>query len=166
MTDDAPLVKLHVPLPNHWATGGEALWARDLGGDRYQIDNVPFHIYGLNYRDIVRAVSPAPDERPRILEVLVPSGHQTIRVLFPEKTPEAERVPFLTSLKRFGATFEGRDAHYFALDVPPTGDYEGLRDHLEELVARAFLSYETCEPRVPGSFDEVPPTSERPEDAS
>ena len=65
--DDDSLVKVHIDLPNHWGTNGEALWARSLGGDRYQIDNVPFFAYDLNFRDIVEAVAISPDLVARIL---------------------------------------------------------------------------------------------------
>ena len=40
---DAGLVKIHVDLPNHWATGGESMWATPLGFDLYRIENVPFY---------------------------------------------------------------------------------------------------------------------------
>lgn len=32
-TDDDELTKVYVDLPNHWAVGGESLWARPLGDD-------------------------------------------------------------------------------------------------------------------------------------
>src|SRR5262249_4817112 len=76
------LTKVHVELPNHGATGGESLWAKPLGDDLYQLDNVPFHAYGLNYGDVVRATEDSPELKPEIREVVRPSGHQTIRVFF------------------------------------------------------------------------------------
>lgn len=36
VTNDPDLTKLHIDLPNHWATGGESLWARSLGDDLYE----------------------------------------------------------------------------------------------------------------------------------
>jgi hypothetical protein len=36
------LVKLHIDLPNHWAIGGESMWATPLENDHYQLENVLF----------------------------------------------------------------------------------------------------------------------------
>jgi hypothetical protein len=43
--------------------------------------NVPFWAYGLNYKDLVRA-TPDPDGILMIREVVEPSGHRTVRVMF------------------------------------------------------------------------------------
>jgi hypothetical protein len=53
MSADDELTQVHIDLPNHWAVGGEAMWARALGGNRYRIENVPFYAYGLNFYDVV-----------------------------------------------------------------------------------------------------------------
>ena len=49
------LIKVIVPLSFHWDARcqGERLWARVLGGDRYELMNVPFHAYGLHRGDVV-----------------------------------------------------------------------------------------------------------------
>jgi hypothetical protein len=135
MHDHEDLTKIVVDLPNHWAAGGEGIWAKPLGDDLYEI--VPFHAYGLNFGDVVRAVEPAPDKKPLVLEVIRPSGHRTLRVFFPDSVPEDQRLELLRSLEPLGAEFERATAGYFALDV-----------HL--------LEYETCEPRAAGRFDEGP----------
>jgi hypothetical protein len=154
--DDNGSTKLHIDLPNHWATGGESLWAKILGNDLYEIDNVPFHIYGLNYRDVVRATSASPDLKPEIREVVRPSGHRTLRVVFPDHTAKDTRIPFLQTLTKYGATFENKDSTLFAIDVAPEGDYPGLCEHLQQLEDNGFVSYESCEARLPGSFDDLP----------
>jgi len=58
------LQKILVDLPNHWATGGESLWAMPLGNDEFEIRNTPFYAYGLNWGDVVLAISLEPGLRP------------------------------------------------------------------------------------------------------
>ncbi len=72
---DEQLTKVHIDLPDHWATGGESLWARQLGDDRFR-------------------------------------------------------------------------------------DVREVRARLDKLESAAVLSYETCEARMPGSFDDVPEDKE------
>jgi hypothetical protein len=93
------LVKVNVDLPNHWATGGESMWARPLGDDLYELQNVPFYAYGLNYLDIVYAVAASPDLKPEIQSVRRPSGHRTLHVMVGECVPEDQQAPLLQRLK-------------------------------------------------------------------
>ena len=58
---DEELVKIHIDLTGNADSGGEAMWAKALGGDLYEVRNVPFHAYGLNCFDVVRAVELYPD---------------------------------------------------------------------------------------------------------
>ncbi|MEP5943149.1 MAG: DUF4265 domain-containing protein, partial [Balneola sp.] len=81
---DERLTKIFIDLPNHWAIGGEALWAEPLGNDLYKIENIPFYAYGLNYHDIVRTNSQSAELKPEIKELVKASGHKTFRVFFKE----------------------------------------------------------------------------------
>jgi hypothetical protein len=48
MEKEADLCKLVVELGYHWSgIGGEGIWARPMGGDLYEVDNIPFYAYGL-----------------------------------------------------------------------------------------------------------------------
>jgi hypothetical protein len=157
------LTKVHVDLPNHWATSGEAMWARSLGSHRFRIDNVPFYAYGLNYGDIVEAIPEAPDLKPSVLRVLERSGHQTLRVFFEEAVEESERLRLLDSLKELGVTYERCSPRYFALDLEPGSSLDRVRRDLDEWQARGLGDYETCEPRQPDSFDDRPTDDSPPE---
>ena len=154
MSDD--LTKVHVDLPNHRGTGGESFWARPLGGDLYQLDNVPFYAYGLNYGDVVRATEEAPDLKPEIREVARPSGHQTIRVFFETKVAEEEMLALLASLKPLAVSFERATERFFALDLEPHADLGTIRGVLDDWERKGDAAYETCEARMPGSFDDSP----------
>lgn len=154
--DEDNLTKVHIDLPNHWAIGGESLWAKALGDDLYQIDNVPFFAYGLNYQDIVRATADSPDLKPEVREVVTPSGHCTFRVIFDGTTERDDQASLLAFLENYGASYERADGINVAIDLEPDGDYDGLFDKLQEYENSGHLSFETCEARVEGGFDDVP----------
>lgn len=40
--------------------------------------------------------------------------------------------------------------------ILPSADYDTICEKLSELEAEAILEFETCEERVPGSFDDLP----------
>ncbi|WP_298065795.1 hypothetical protein [uncultured Acinetobacter sp.] len=49
---DEQLTKIYIDLPNHWWLKGESFWAKSLGDDLFEIQNVPFCAYGLNFREL------------------------------------------------------------------------------------------------------------------
>jgi hypothetical protein len=154
MTGD--LIKVHIDLPNHWGTGGESLWARDLGDDLYEIENVPFYAYGINYNDVVRAVAKSPDLKPEVLEVIRHSGHRTLRIMFMNERPAEKQNRYLSQIRELGGSPERATAYYLSIDVPPAADYEALCDLLSKFQYDYVLEYETCEERIAGSFDDRP----------
>jgi hypothetical protein len=157
MTDDEKLTKVYVDLPNHWAAGGESMWAVDLGGDLYELRNTPFYSYDLNFRDVVRARAGSPDVKPEVSEVVRRSGHRTLRVVFEDALPVDRRVPLLESLRDLLVSVEGATDAFFALDLEPEADITRVRGQLDEWERNGWLTYETCEARVSGGFDDRPP---------
>lgn len=153
---DESLTKVHVDLPHHWATGGEAFWATDLGDDRFRLENVPFYAYDLNFHDVVEAKAAAPDLKPSILRVVERSGHRTLRIFFAENVPEENRLERLRSLKDLNVSFERCNRRYFALDLEPEADAAIVEARLQQWTGEGVAEYETCEARAPGSFDDVP----------
>src|SRR5262245_41975625 len=115
------------------------MWARPTGANLYEIVNVPFYAYDLNYLDVVEAVEESPDKKPQVRRVVRRSGHRTIRLMFDEQVPVQDRVPLLESLKKFRADFEGATEALFALNIEPSGDYQAVRGQLDEWVKDAFL---------------------------
>ena len=147
------LTKILVALPNHWAEHRtESLWARKVGEDLYEVENVPFFAYDLNYGDVVRAVAPSDDARPVVREVVRRGGHTTLRVVF--RKPDEPRARRIAVLSDLGASFESWDDSFFALDVGPEGSVDAVVDRLERLEKLDILGFETCEARVRGSFDD------------
>jgi hypothetical protein len=159
VSDREELTKIVVDLPNHWATGGESLWARALGDDLYELRNVPFFAYGLNFFDVVRAIEPSPDKKPVVVALVRTAGHRTLRVHFTDSIAEDQRPELMRSLNALKAYYEKANSSFFAIDVEPGGDYDAVRRQLDEWASRGLLSYETCEPRVEGSFDDAPRAS-------
>jgi hypothetical protein len=150
------LTKVRIDLPNHWATGGESLWAKPVGVDTYEVRNTPFHAYDINFLDIVEARSTDPDLTPTVVRVVKRSGHRTLRVHFSDSGSASERVAQLESLAALMVSFEGKNDTFFAIDVAPDGDYEAVCSHLAAWEKTGILEYETCEARIEGSFDDRP----------
>ena len=151
-----PLVKLHVDLPNHWSVGGESMWAKPVGENLYQLKNIPFFSYGLNYNDIVRAIAESDDLKPEILEVVEASGHQTLRVIFTDNKSKPEHIAVIESIRNEHIGYEGWDNDQFTFNVTPSGNYDDFFDKLEELELIGVLSFESCEQLIEGSFDTEP----------
>jgi hypothetical protein len=158
----ANLRRVHACLSNHGNIVGEYMWAAALGRDLYELLNIPFNLYGLNYRDVVRATRQRAHEDPEIRFVVRRSGHRTLRILFARGVPRAIEMETLGMLKPLGVGFEGGSDGFYALDLAPEGDLAAVCQRLEQWVALALLErYETCEARRPGSFD-LPPPPRRP----
>jgi len=156
MDDVSDLVKVVVDLPHHWNTNGESMWARSLGNDLYELRNSPFSAYDLNYLDVVFAMSSEPGLKPRISRIERRSGHKTLRLIFMAATGRLERDKILARINELGATYENANSTLYSLDIPPTENYQSLCDELWNLEESGSLEYETCEARVPGSFDAAP----------
>lgn len=151
---NADLEKIHIDLPNHWAIGGESLWATPLGNDLYRIENVPFFAYGLNFLDVVLATADADEFKPEIRTVVTPSGHRTYRIIFKKETEREKQVELLETLKKYDASYERADVTNVAVDIKPSGDHIAVYNRLDEYEKAGFLSFETCEARIEGSFDD------------
>lgn len=151
--NESELTKIYVDLPEHWGTGGESLWAKPLGGDLYEVDNIPFYAYGINYRDIVRAVAREANLKPQVEEVVNASGHKTLRFFFAKHVSTEAQDETLNALRNIGLSYERADERYVAVDVPPNVDFSATCSELERLEAASLLEYETCEIRVAGRFD-------------
>ncbi|MEQ8336157.1 MAG: DUF4265 domain-containing protein [Cyclobacteriaceae bacterium] len=155
-TNEEGLEKVHIDLPNHWAIGGESMWAEPLGNDLYRIENVPFYAYGLNFHDIVRATADSDELKPEIRELIESSGHRTFRVFFKKHIEREQQEEILNSMNDLTISYERANSTYFALDMQPEGNYQAVFDRLDELEKQNILGFETCETRFEGSFDDSP----------
>jgi hypothetical protein len=156
MSEKGNLERVIVDLPNHWATSAESMWAFRLDDGTFQIDNVPFHAYGINYKDIVRVDASDTTRLPVVVEVIIPSDHDTIRVLFPKGIRKKRQEPVIAELEKMKVYVERAFENYIALDIPPEVDYDLVREKLDQFGQEGLLEYETCEARAKGRFDEGP----------
>lgn len=154
--EDVKLRELHIELPNHWAIDGESVWGLNMGGDIFEIKNVPCYAYDLNMGDRVLATIRPPDLIPRVHKVVAKSGHRTLRALLNENVDLGEWKKLIGRLSDYGAVQIQVSERFFAFDIQPKGDYDSLYLKLEELEEEGILQYETCEARKEGSFDDLP----------
>lgn len=149
------LTKIHVTLRNHPMSGGESMWAKSLGDDTYRIENIPFCAYGLNYGDVVFAVSDEPDLKPEIRKVMHPSGNATIRVIFLGMSSK-DQTPIIERIILAGGEVERATESFLCINIPNVDIRRSVVEILGELEQDDILSFETCEARVEGSFDDMP----------
>jgi hypothetical protein len=149
-------IKIRVDLPNHYAVGGESMWAKSLGNNQYQIKNIPFYAYGLNFDDVVFAEAESDEFKPEAKSLIKANGHKTIRVIFTDDRSQEEHIELIESIKTQYIGYEGMNENLFALNVTPEGDYNSLYDSLALLEEKKVLSFETCEAKYERSFDDLP----------
>jgi hypothetical protein len=157
-----PLTTLRVSLPNSAEPKCESFWARPLGNDRYELRNIAFSAYGLNYLDVVHATRNHPRPAPEIRSVLRPSGHKTFRLLFFKHIGALAQHRYLAQLRAFGVRDKRGGDFFYALDLEPAVNAAHVRDLLDGLVQRGVMIYESTEERAPGSFDALPRNSTTP----
>jgi hypothetical protein len=152
MSEDQ-LEKVYVNLPNHWAIGGESLWAKPLGNNLYEIRNIPFYAYGLNYFDIVRVDSSDRTKKPVVTEIVKPSGFQTLRIVFIDESDKKLQSELFDALRVFKLVIERANAGYVGLSIESAEEYDSIYDKLIVLEQNGVLEFETCEARNSDNFD-------------
>jgi Domain of unknown function (DUF4265) len=135
---------------------GERFWAKPLGAGLYELRNVPWYAYRLNFGDVVRAVADDPERVPRIVEAVSRSGHHTIRIFFSEEIRQREQEEILAKLDGLHATHERAGGRLLALDVEPGADYGAVLEHLRRLEEADVLTFEEAWPGDGPGFDEPP----------
>jgi hypothetical protein len=93
---------------------GEALWATELGDDRYLIDNIPFFVEEIALNDVVEARA-GEDGCLHFTRKLASGGHSTIQVGAHETVEEE----LIGALKTLGCGLERDEPGFFSVDVPP-----------------------------------------------
>jgi hypothetical protein len=151
MIDSTSNAKVLFRVPEEdGSTRVETLWATNLGGDQYRIDNSAFFAYGVSWRDIVLAPFDSQEGLPTFQKVVSKSGHRTVRVIF-EPPVEGGNISdeLLKGLVSLGCTYEGANPGYLSIDIPPEVDLEIIRQHLIDNHA----TWEHADP----SYDELFP---------
>jgi hypothetical protein len=115
----------------------ETLWAFDLGGNRYRLDNTPWYQYGVSFKDVIEAL-PEEDGMRFFTRVVEKSGFRTVRVRDDTKVPEA----LLQALTGNGCAYEGANPGFIAIDIPPEVGLEKV----VEILVRAEAEWEHADP--------------------
>lgn len=105
----------------------ENVWVEFLGDNQYKIDNIPFFAQGLSYKDIISVKE--VDEQLVFDELIKPSGHSTIQIIF-FKEVDVKRV--LEKLSSISCTWEGMNDLYFAIDIAHNINYSIVKEILDE----------------------------------
>jgi len=108
--------------------------------------------FGLNFNDIV--IAPEIGGVRRVQRVLRRSGNRTLRIFFSADLRSDEQQVYLNELKTHGASFEHATDVLVAVDAPAEANFEAIVAALDRGEAKRELDFETCEERVPGSFDD------------
>lgn len=156
--DEADFIKVLVPDGPPFEPGGEeTMWACLLSEpDHCEIRNTPWGAYGLNWGDVVRIDWPSPDVLPEVVEVVRPSGHRTIRVIFNTGLLEPNHVQIiLDELNAHEAFYENADGRKYGIDVEPSADYDAIEALLTEHHDAGRLIFEAA---WKGPGDEKQPT--------
>ncbi|WP_293393384.1 DUF4265 domain-containing protein [Nevskia sp.] len=109
----------------------EALWAKPVGLDLYELDNSPFYAYGVSWKDVVLAPYSPADGMAVFQAIAKKSGHRTIRVAleFPYEAGNQSAAE-IDALVDMGCSFEGSNRCLMSVDIPPTVDLGSIRDRL------------------------------------
>ena len=118
-------MKIRFPLnlaENDYGLDGEFLSAVPLGDNEYVIDNPPFHVYGVSYKDIVYA-----KEKSGVLtfgSIIKRGGHSTYRIRMPLGQDRYRFLTFWEDFEALGCSYEEREGNplLYAIDVPPGAD--------------------------------------------
>ncbi|MDP9371920.1 MAG: DUF4265 domain-containing protein [Chloroflexota bacterium] len=142
MAAEERLVKIVANLQGEESFAGESLWAKPLGNDLYELRSTPFSAHGLHFMDVVQAVAPSPDRIPEVVEVVRRSGHRTIRLVFAPQLSADGRSQLVRKLNEMHAYYERAGSGLYAFDVEPQGDYQAVRNQLDEWEKQGLLQYE------------------------
>lgn len=148
-------IKVHIETPNHFMVSGESLWAKQVKGDLYSIENIPFAAYGINHGDVVKVIQLRRDDKPEVINIVERSGNRTIRIYFDKAEQSDIKKSLLSWLVQTGASYENGNGSQYAISIPQTVCMKAIQRRLDVLTG-CGLEYETCEERVDGSFGDHP----------
>jgi len=109
----------------------ERMWARPLGGNQYQLDNIPWYAYGVSCGDVIEARADDEATVPSFVRVVEKRGNRTVRIAFEWPARGAnltQRV--LDYLSELGCQWEGMSGKLIAVSIPPATDFSGVCEYL------------------------------------
>jgi Domain of unknown function (DUF4265) len=121
----------------------ENLHAKRISEDVYELDNSPFYVYDISFKDKF-SIKIAQD---RILfnEIISRSGHSTYRIKILSGKLHDDFLEFFDDLKKIGCSFEGSNKSeelLYSIDVPSSADIKKVYDILEKKEKDGFWQFE------------------------
>lgn len=108
----------------------ESLWSLPRGPKVFQLDNIPFYVYGIALGDIVKVTG--GNGNYSFDHVVTRSGHSTYRVFVEESAERAIVEAMILGLVKLGCEIERADDYFIAIDVPPDVDVFAVYTLLED----------------------------------
>lgn len=140
------LIKVKFPLEND-VLGIEAewMWARWQGENVFELDNSPFHAYGISFKDSFSIEF--ADDTACFGRILRKEGHRTVRARFPFGADYETSLSVLSELKTIGCSFEGSDLErpLYSIDVPPGVELALVVGYLAQSESEGILEYEEAD---------------------
>ena len=139
-------VKVRFPLSDHPSgTNAEWMWAKPLEEFLFQLDNAPFHAYGISVEDVFLAA--ISDSGFEFRSVVKKSGWRTVRVRFPRGKTHEDFEAIWEPLKVMGCEFEGsqNDMPLYSISVPSSASLSNVIDYVSLLENDGVLEYEEAD---------------------
>ena len=133
-----PNAKVLFRVPNEDGSAEvETLWATNVGGDNYRLDNSPFWAYGVSWEDVVFAPFSTDEGFPTFQSVVAKAGNRTVRVIFdPPVADGNESDKVLQGLVSLGCSYEGMNFKYVSVNIPPCVALDAVRSYLISTAAK------------------------------
>ncbi|GAB4366118.1 MAG: hypothetical protein Kow00114_23830 [Kiloniellaceae bacterium] len=149
---ESDMVKIEIRITDaEGDTEVETLWATPMGKDLYRLENSPWFAYGVSYLDIVQARAEG-DGFPVFNTVVEKSGNRTVRIILDPPAEEANAsAEILDALVTMGATYEGANPSYMAVNIEPHVDFAAICRFLTE----RSVQWEHADP----TYDQMYPTN-------
>lgn len=114
MTDLRKKIQIDLSEYPNTPVAGETLWAKPIGGDHYQLCNIPSFAFGYGEGDIVRCEEIDGELRVKNLVRSLENG--VIRVYFHSISSTVQNV--IGHMQQLGCTYERATEHLFLISIP------------------------------------------------
>lgn len=120
----------------------EKMWASPLSEKVYELENSPFYVNGISYKDKITVKSSGCGDL-YFDDIFWRGGHSTYRILLTSGSNETDFLNMWSSLEKLGCTYEGNtEGDVFAVDVPPSADIFLVYEYLESGASAGVWDFE------------------------
>jgi hypothetical protein len=120
--------------------GTESMWAIPVDDNVFRLDNVPYYVYGVSYRDVI-STKPVGGQNA-FADVVARGGHSTYRIFLVGEESQQHFPETWKLLHKLGCSYERATDYLVAVDVPPESDIYKVYAALEEGVKLGTWDFE------------------------